>query len=266
MAIVTSENDLKNLRISGKILTSALEEVASKVQPGVTTSFLDAIAEKETRKNGAKPAFKGYQPQGAATPFPASICISVNDEVVHGIPSEKKLYEGDIVSLDFGVNYEGMFTDCAITMPVGTIDQRTQKLLKTTYNSLMSGIKQVKAGNFTGDIGNAVEGVGTNANYGIIRELIGHGVGYAVHEDPQVPNFGKPKTGSELVENLVIAIEPMFTDGSPEVQLAHDHWTFVSADESLSAHFEQTVRTTKEGSEIITPYSKKLLQYAHLID
>ncbi len=260
MAIVTDNKDLENLRMSGKILVTVLEKVAEAVAPGVTTEHLNDIAEKELAANGGNPAFKGYQPDSGSIPFPASICIVLNDEVVHGIPSRRKIYEGDIISLDFGVEYKGMFTDCAVTLPVGKIAQETKELIATTYAGLKAGIKAVKTGNTTGDIGHAVEAKAHPKKYGVIESLIGHGVGYAVHEDPQVPNYGNPGTGAKLQENLVIAIEPMFTMGSKQVVLGSDGWTFSTADESLAAHFEQTVRVTAKGAEIITPYSQKLLQ------
>jgi methionyl aminopeptidase len=264
MAIVTNKKDLKNLRISGKILVQVLEEVAAHVVPGITTEQLDEIAERETRKNGGKPAFKGYRPDSTSEAFPASICISLNEEIVHGIPGSKKVYDGDIISLDFGVNYEGMFTDCAITMPVGDVEKKTLDLLHGTYQSLTAGISMAHVHGFTGDIGNAVSKVAGKKQYGVVRSLIGHGVGYAVHEDPQVPNYGEKGTGAQLQENMVIAIEPMFTLGTHEVELMPDGWTFVTADESLSAHFEQTIRVTRQGPEIITPFSKKILNYARI--
>lgn len=260
MAIVNDKKDLENLRVSGKILVTVLETVACAVAPGRTTEQLNDIAEKELAANGGNPAFKGYQPDSSSIPFPASICISLNNEIVHGIPSQRKIYEGDIISLDFGVEYKGMFTDCAITMPVGRIPQQTHDLLASTYKSLQAAIKTAKTGKKTGDIGHAVEERARAKKYGVIESLIGHGVGYAVHEDPQVPNYGRPGTGSELKENMVIAIEPMFTLGGKHVALASDGWTFVTADESLSAHFEQTIRITKNGAEIITPFSERLLK------
>lgn len=259
MAIVRDKKDLENLRVSGKILVAVLETVAGAVAPGRTTEQLNEIAERELEANGGNPAFKGYQPDSSSLPFPASICISLNNEVVHGIPTDRKIYEGDIISLDFGVEYKGMFTDCAITMPVGRIPKETQELLAVTHAGLKAGIKAANAGKQTGDIGNAVEQKARAKKFGVIESLIGHGVGYAVHEDPQVPNYGKPGTGAKLQENMVIAIEPMFTLGSKYVELASDGWTFVTADESLSAHFEQTIRITKNGAEVITPFSKKLL-------
>jgi methionyl aminopeptidase len=260
MAIIKNKKDLENLRVSGKILVAVLEKVAEGVKPGRTTSQLNDIAERELKANGGNPAFKGYQPDTSSIPFPASICISLNNEVVHGIPSGRKIYEGDIISLDFGVEYKGMYTDCAITMPIGKISPDTQNLLKTTYGALCAGIKQAKTGNTTGDIGHAVETKANPKKYGVIESLIGHGVGYAVHEDPQVPNYGRAGSGTKLPEDLIIAIEPMLTEGSKNVELASDGWTFVTEDESLSAHFEQTVRVTAKGAEIITPFSQKLLK------
>lgn len=260
MAIIRNKKDLENLRVSGKILVTVLETVASAVVPGRTTEQLNAIAERELEANGGNPAFKGYQPDSSTLPFPASICISLNDEVVHGIPSNRKIYEGDIISLDFGVEYSGMYTDCAVTMPVGRVPKETHDLLAITHASLKAGIKAARSGNHTGDIGHAVEQKARAKKFGVIESLIGHGVGYAVHEDPQVPNYGKPGNGAKLQEDMIIAIEPMFTLGSKNVELASDGWTFVTADESLSAHFEQTIRITKNGAEVITPFSSKLLK------
>lgn len=259
MAIITNAKEREALRMSGKILVQVLERVASAVKPGVTTKQLDKIAREELKKNGGEPAFLHYQPSSALIPFPAVICISINEEVVHGIPGEKTLYEGDIISLDFGVKYQGMFTDCAITMPVGNVAPKTKTLLATTYKGLSAGIRAARAGKKTGDIGHAVESVANEKNYGVIRTLIGHGVGHAVHEEPPVPNYGKKGTGHLLKENLVIAIEPMFTLGSHHVEVMSDGWTITTADDSLSAHFEQTVRITPDGTEIITPFTKKLL-------
>ncbi|MFC1640608.1 type I methionyl aminopeptidase [Patescibacteria group bacterium] len=266
MAIIEKEQDLKNLRLSGKILIQVLEKVVDAIRPGVKTNDLDQIAEHETKINGARASFKGYQPSFSFTPYPGSICISINSEVVHGIPSQRELYDGDIVSLDFGIEYKKMFTDCAITIPVGDVEEEHLKLIQTTYKALCAGVKQTKAGNWTGDIGNAVESVAKKNSFHVVRTLVGHGVGYSEHEDPQVPNYGKKKTGTKLDNNLTIAIEPMITMGSHDVELMKDNWTFVTDDDSYSAHFEQTVRATEKGAEIITPYSERIKKYARISD
>jgi methionyl aminopeptidase len=216
------------------------------------TQELDTIAEEMIRAGGDIPSFKGYQPYGADEPFPASICISVNDEIVHGIPGNRVLQEGDIVGLDLGLTHKGMITDAAISVPVGNISVRLQKLLSRTEEALMAGIAAARGGAHTGDIGAAVEAVAKKEKYGVIRELAGHGVGYHVHEDPYVPNYGKKGEGTLLKPGMILAIEPMFTLGKRYIETLEDGYTIVTQDGSLAAHFEHTILITEGKPEILT--------------
>lgn len=240
------------MRAGGKIHARVLRMVSEMVAAGVSTLELDTYAEKLIRAAGAKPAFKGYRPAGQNEPFPATLCTSINDEIVHGIPSESRILQnGDIISLDLGVEYEGVFLDGAITVPVGTVSKEIQKFLDDTYESMMAGINEVKSGNTTGDIGYAIQ-QSVNKKYGIVKGLAGHGVGREIHEDPFIPNYGKPGQGTELQTNMTIAIEPMLTMGNAATEILDDDWTFVTADGSLAAHFEHTVLVTENGYEILT--------------
>jgi len=235
------------MREAGKRTREILELVRSLVKPGVTTYDLDKAAEDKLKEWGVRPAFKGYHG------YPAVLCTSVNEEVVHGIPSKKRvLKEGDVVSVDFGLFYNGYVGDSAITIPVGTIDEKTARLLKTTEASLYAGIKAVKPGATLGDIGSAVQKVVEREGFSVVRDFVGHGVGTQMHEDPQVPNYGKPGRGLKLREGMVIAIEPMVNVGTYEVDVLDDGWTAVSADGSMSAHFEHTVAVTANGVRILT--------------
>jgi methionyl aminopeptidase len=240
------------LRESGKRLAHVLREVAKAVRPGVTTKSLDLLAEKLITDMGDVPSFKNYQPDGADFPFPASICISVNDEIVHGIPGKRVLKEGDIISLDLGVTHGGMITDAAITVPVGKVSPKIMKLLARTEEALLAGVSAAKGRAHTGDIGAAVEKVAKKERYGIVREMAGHGVGYHVHEDPYVPNYGTKGEGTRLVPGMVIAIEPMFTLGKRFIETLEDGYTISTQDGSLSAHFEHTILITDGKPEILT--------------
>lgn len=247
--ITNDPKKIEKLKTSGKILATVLNMVVKKAQPGVSAYELNKFAEEEIARMGAKPSFKGY----GKPAFPAGLCVSVNDHVVHGVPTKDKvLKEGDIVGLDLGVNYEGFFTDMAITAPVGKVDKESLRLIEATKESLAAGLKQVRAGNFTGDIGHAMESVAKKHKFQAVRDLIGHGVGEAVHEGPDVPGFGKPRTGTKLVEGMVLAIEPMVNAGSFEIVFERDHWTVRTEDGSRSAHMEVTIRVTKDGYELIT--------------
>jgi methionyl aminopeptidase len=245
--VLKSAAEIEKLREAGKRTREVLQLVRSLVKPGVTTYDLDKAAEDKLNEWGIRSAFKGYHG------FPAVLCTSVNDEVVHGIPSKKRvLKEGDVVSVDFGLFYEGYCGDSAITIPVGTIDEKTARLLKTTEESLYAGIKAVKPGATLGDVGAAVQRVVEREGFGVVRDFVGHGVGTQMHEDPQVPNYGKPGRGLKLREGMVIAIEPMVNVGTYEVEVLDDGWTTVSADGSMSAHFEHTVAVTANGVRILT--------------
>lgn len=245
---VKTPAEIEAMRESGRMLATVLQELKKVIAPGQTTKYLDDIAAKELKALGGIPAFLGYQG------YPAVICISVNDEVVHGIPSAQRiLNEGDIVGLDFGVSYNGMITDSAISVIVGTSQSKEHELLlQKTEESLRAGIKQVKAGVRTGDIAAAVQAVLEPAGYGIVRDLVGHGVGHHVHEDPNIPNYGRKGTGERLEAGMTIAIEPMATLGGHGVTIDRDGWTIRTADHSLAAHFEHTVLITETGFEVLT--------------
>lgn len=248
MISLKSQQELEAIGEAGAIVARVLETVGDHVAPGVSTGRLDRIAEDLIREHpGATPAFKGLYG------FPATLCTSVNEEVVHGIPStERTLEEGDIVTVDVGVKLDGYFADAAVTIPVGGIAPETRRLLDVTRTSLERGVERARPGGRVGDIGAAVQEVVEAAGFSVIRELVGHGVGHAAHEDPQVPNFGERGRGQELREGLVIAIEPMVNVGGRRIRTLDDEWTVVTADGSLSAHFEHTVAVTGEGPHILT--------------
>jgi len=232
----------------GRILAATHERLRQAVRPGISTSELDQIAEAFIRSHdGAVPAFKGLYG------FPGSICASVNQEIVHGIPSRKRvLRDGDIVSLDIGVGYRGYFTDSAMTHAVGAIDDKARRLLEVTQRALEAGIAAAELGNHIGDIGAAVQAVVESAGFNVVRDLVGHGIGVEFHEEPQVPNYGKPKRREKLVPGLTLAIEPMVNVGGPGTKTLSDRWTIVTADGSLSAHFEHTVAITERGPLVLT--------------
>ena len=254
MIIIKTPEEIKIIREGCRNLAIVLHKVAEKVAPGVSTKDLDIYAQNFIREMGDEPAFLNYRPEGASTPFPATICISVNDEVVHGIPKKNKiLKEGDIVSLDLGTKHKGLFTDMAITVPVGKISEKNLKLLQITEKSLQVGIEKAVAGNTVGDIGYAIENyIHTQGNYGIVEVLAGHGVGRAIHEDPYIPNFGKRGKGAKLVPGMIIAIEPMINLGTKNVTIDDDDWTFRTADRKNSAHFEHKILITDGEPEILT--------------
>jgi methionyl aminopeptidase len=243
-----SPREIDAMAHGGRILARTLAELRAAVRPGMTTAELDQLAETFIRSHeGATPAFKGLYG------FPGSVCISVNHEIVHGIPSKKRtLQEGDIVSLDVGVKYDGFYTDAAETVAVGAISAADQRLLDVTRESLDAGIAAAVPGNHIGDIGHAVQSVVERAGFSIVRELVGHGVGHGPHEDPQVPNHGKPKRGTKLVTGLTIAIEPMVNAGLPGTKTLPDRWTVVTVDGRRSAHFEHTIAVTDAGPRVLT--------------
>lgn len=243
---VKTELEISRIRTSGGMLAEVLRRLVPHTTAGITTGELNDIAARELRSLGGKPAFLGFED------FPAVICISVNDEVVHGIPGARRLAEGDIVGLDFGVNFEGMITDGAITVPVGTITPPAQKLLTATREALAEGIAQVRAGARVGDIGHAIEARLRHDKLGVVEDLSGHGVGHEVHEDPVILNFGQAGTGQRLKAGMTIAIEPMATLGGPDIIVDTDGWTIRTYDGSLGAQFEHTVLVTEDGAEILT--------------
>lgn len=249
---IKTPEQIAGIRESGRRLARVMRLLGERVAPGVSTKDLDTYAYQLITEIGDTPSFLHYCPEGVTTPYPASLCVSVNDEVVHGIPDESIiLQEGDIVTLDCGINHNGYFTDHAVTFPVGNIDPVDQKLINITREALMVGIKAAQVGNTTGDIGHAIETF-VGKRYGIVRILSGHGVGLAVHEDPYVPNYGKPGTGTTLVPGMVLALEPMLTTGSDDVDVCDDEYTYVTSDGSQSAHFEHTIVITENGPEIVT--------------
>ncbi|MFZ2149863.1 MAG: type I methionyl aminopeptidase [Minisyncoccia bacterium] len=256
MIIIKTPQEIEIIRQGGKHLATVLHKVKEKVAPGISTKDLDAYAEELIRGMGDTPAFLNYQPEGASKPFPASLCVSVNDEVVHGIPRKNKiLKEGDIVSIDLGVKHKGLFTDMALTVPVGKISSADAKLLETTLEALHAGIDAARAGNTVGDIGYAIESHVRrvkNPKYGIVEVLSGHGVGKAIHEDPYIPNFGKRGTGAKLVSGMIVALEPMLNMGTKHVTIDNDGYTIRTADEKKSAHFEHTILITDGEPEILT--------------
>ena len=254
MAIITDTQELKNLREAGRRLAAVLDACIALAQPGVAAREIDALGERLIREGGDDPAFLDYHPEFADRPFPATVCISVNDEVVHGIPTEGEyaFKEGDIVGLDIGLVHKGMVVDMAKTIPIGNVDDDATQLLAVTQTALKRGIEAALVGGRVGDIGFAIETYVAEYGYGIVRTLGGHGVGRSVHEDPHIPHFGKKGTGEMLTEGLVIAIEPMINEGGHAVDLLDDGYTFVTRDGSRSAHFEHTIRLTKNGPEIIT--------------
>lgn len=252
MSKIKTTEEIVLLRESGKRLSRVLEEVKKAIKPGVTTMDLDTLAEKLIREGGDTPPFLNYTPHGARKPFPASLCVSVNDEIVHGIPSDRVIQEGDIVSIDLGLTHKGMVTDAALTVSVGDVPDDVMLLIKETERSLYEGIKAAKGGARIGDIGAAIEHVAYKHGYGVVRELGGHGVGHAVHEEPYVPNYGRKGTGPILKPGMVLALEPMFMLGKEEIRLMPDGYTIITQDGSLSAHFEHTIVITEGGPEIVT--------------
>lgn len=254
MITIKTEEDIAILREGGRRLAAILKTLAAAVKPGISTRELDALARELVQKGGDTSAFLGYKPFGAKRPYPAALCVSINDEIVHGIPNEKEkiLKKGDIVSLDMGLVHKKMFTDMAVTVPVGDVDASAKKLLKVTEEALARGIAAARGGNRVGDISHAVESFVRPHGYGIVEELSGHGVGYQVHEDPYVPNYGKKNSGPILKPGMVIAIEPMVNEGTKATILDADGYTYKTADGKRSAHFEKTVLITKDEAEILT--------------
>lgn len=252
MVRLKTDKEIELLREGGKRLAEVLRACAAAVKPGVTTSELDEIAYDLIKEYGDKPAFRGYKPAGSPLAYPATLCTSINEEIVHGIPSKRVLHEGDIIGLDCGLNHEGLFTDHALTMAVGEADPELVKLINATKEALTVGIKAARPGKRLGGIGAAIQQVGEKNGYAIVEELCGHGVGYEPHEDPFVPNFGTASGGLELKPGLVIAIEPMFSLGKGAIKLERDGFTFTTRDKKPSAHFEHTIAITATGPEILT--------------
>jgi methionyl aminopeptidase len=248
-ATIKRPEEVARMRQAGVILVELLDKLEARLGPGVSTAELDALAEAHIRDAGAVSSFKGY---GSNPPFPATICTSINDEVVHGIPSARRLREGDLIGLDVGCIWEGWHADCARTFAVGTVRPAERALIEATSRALAAGIRAAAPGNRLGDVGAAIEAVAHEHGYGIVRPFVGHGIGTAMHEEPQVPNYGRPGTGMRLEVGMCLAIEPMFNLGGDDVRLLDDGWTVVTADGSRSAHFEDTIVIGPDGAERLT--------------
>ena len=246
MIILKSRHEIEKMKISNRIVVEVLEEIKKKIRVGVTTIELDRLAESVILKKGGTPAFKGYRG------YPNSLCISINEQVVHGIPSNRRLKDGDLVSIDLGVYHDGYYGDAAITVGAGEITSEAKRLLDATQKALYVGIEKARAGNHLSDISNAVQMYVEREGFSVVRAFVGHGIGTSLHEEPQVPNFGEAGKGPLLKNGMVLAIEPMVNAGVSDVEVLEDDWTVVTADGSLSAHFEHTVAVTDNGVEILT--------------
>ncbi|HPC04027.1 MAG TPA: type I methionyl aminopeptidase [Syntrophales bacterium] len=246
MIILKSREEIEKIRKSNRIAAQVLEKLREMIAPGVTTADLDRVAEEMSLKNSAKPAFKGYRG------YPASLCTSINSEVVHGIPSARELREGDIVSLDFGILFDGYYGDSALTVPVKEVSPEAMRLIRVTRESLYRGIEEARAGNRLGDISAAVQEHVEAAGFSVVRDYVGHGIGKSLHEDPQIPNYGTRGRGIVLKKGMVLAIEPMVNEGGYGVRVTGDGWTVITEDGKLSAHFEHTIAISDDGPEILS--------------
>ncbi len=247
MIVTKSPGEIATMRRAGEVVAAVIAAVRAAVRPGVTTADLDAIAERVTLEHGATASFKGYRG------FPATVCASINDEIVHGIPSSKRvLADGDLFKLDCGAIIDGFHADSAVTIPVGNVSQEALKLIETCERALWAGIGECRPGKRLGDVGHAVQTVAEGAGFSVVREYVGHGIGRALHEEPPVPNYGSPGKGLALKTGLVIAVEPMVNAGSHETRLLRDKWTVKTADGALSAHFEHTIAITESGPWVLT--------------
>jgi len=246
LIILKSPKEIERMRESCRIVAEILELLRVKVRPGVTTESLDCFAEAETLERKARPAFKGY------SGYPYTLCCSVNNQVVHGMPSKRELLEGDILSIDFGVIYNGFYGDAALTVPVGSVCKKANELIEATHQSLLVAISKARVGNRLSDISNAVQNYVEKRGFSVVREFVGHGIGRSLHESPQIPNFGLPGRGVALKRGMVLAIEPMINEKGPDVRVLDDGWTAITCDNGLSAHFEHTVAITENGPEILT--------------
>jgi methionyl aminopeptidase len=246
MVIRKSRNEIEKMRSAGLVVAETLRELRGMIEPGITTRELDAYAEKRIRSTGAYPTFKGYRG------FPASICASVNDEVVHGIPSHRKLREGDIIKIDCGATLNGYVGDAAITVGVGRVAPEIEKLMQITRESLFQAVKKMVPGNRLYDVSYAVQEYVEERGYTVVREFCGHGIGQKMHEDPQVPNYGRPGTGPKLKEGWVLAVEPMVNAGTHDVHVLSDGWTVKTRDGKASSHFEHTIAVTEDGPQVLT--------------
>ncbi len=246
MIPIKSAKDIQMLKQSGRILAAVMRKVEKKVRPGISTLDVDRISQELILKNKAEPAFKGYKG------FPSCACVSVNEEIVHGIPGPRIILEGDIVSIDLGLNYRGYFSDMAVTLPVGKVDSEKKRLIQATKQALEIGIKKACVGNYLTDISHSIQSFVEAQGFSVVRQFVGHGIGTALHEEPEVPNFGKPHTGELLTSGMVLAIEPMVNMGVSDCIIMENGWTAVTRDGAPSAHFEHTVAITDKGPAILT--------------
>ncbi len=246
MITIKTPEEIEKMREGGKILAGIMEELKKRVKPRITTKELDRVAETLILKSGGKPSFKGHQG------FPAALCTSINEEIVHAVPSQRKLKEGDVISLDLGMLYKGFHTDMAITLPVGNISPEAQRLIRVTRKALKRGVKKARIGNTFGDIGNTIQRHVESQGFNVVRELCGHGIGKEIHEEPQILNYGKRRTGPQIKEGMVFCLEPMVTMGDWRIKKTKDDCGFKTADGSLSCHFEQTITVTKDGARVLT--------------
>jgi methionyl aminopeptidase len=251
LIVLKSAAEIEKMRRAGQIVAEVLDTMRERVAPGVTTAELNEVAESIIRKHDAIPSFLGYPP-GSSHPFPASICASVNEELVHGIPGSRVLNEGDIISIDVGAILDGYHGDAAVTLPVGEIAPETQRLLEVTETALYEGIAAAKVGKRSGDVSAAIQAYVEGQGLNVVREYTGHGIGRKMHEDPQVPNYGRPGMGALLREGMTVALEPMVLAGDRHVRTLDDHWAVVSCDGKLTAHFEHTIAITDSEAEILT--------------
>jgi methionyl aminopeptidase len=250
MISLKSAREIEIMRRANVIVAEILEELKKKVAPGVTTAALDALAEELIYKKKARPAFKGYTMAGRV--FPCVLCTSINEEIVHGIPSERTLQEGDIIGLDFGVIYDGYYGDSAVTVGVGEVSEEAQQLMRVTEEALYKGIEQLREGKRLGDLASVIQKTVEGRGFSVVRAFVGHGIGKNLHEEPPVPNYGEPDRGLRLREGMVLAIEPMVNAGGHEVEIKEDGWTAITKDGSLAAHFEHSVAVTKNGPYILS--------------
>ncbi|NIS61482.1 MAG: type I methionyl aminopeptidase [Proteobacteria bacterium] len=252
MIIIKSKREIDCLRRSNQIVAAVFREIKKMVSPGITTRELDREVERLIRAHRGIPAFKGYKPPGYRSDFPASTCISVNEEVVHGIPGPRKLREGDIVSLDVGVLLDGYYGDAAVTLPVGNVSEEAKRLMEVAERALYLGIEKAKVGNRLSDISHCIQAYAEGNGFSVVRDFVGHGIGKSLHENPQIPNFGPPHQGPRLRQGMIFALEPMINAGTWRVIRLDDEWTVVTADGKLSAHFEHSIALTDSEPEILS--------------
>ncbi len=256
MIVLKSEKEIVAIRKSCRIVAHILADLRNLIEPGVTTKDLDDFAEKKAREMGAAPAFKGYRG------YPASLCTSINEEIIHGIPSSRKLQEGDILGLDFGVIYDGYYGDAAVTYPVGEVTLEASRLIEAAEKAFFKGFEKIEEGYRISDISHAIQSSVESQGFSVIRAFVGHGIGLSLHEEPQIPNFGPPGRGPKIKRGMVLAVEPMIAAGDWNIEIKDDNWTAITKDKSLSAHYEHTVALTQEGAEILSIKKEENLPYA----